>query len=393
MKRRLLYEHLVVAVDKVPNKTALIVDGQCYTYNELFTLVKEQVPVLQSLCRTDSSPVALVLNNSITFVATVYALSCIEITPFLVNPEFTSEYMLKLLNNSRVNCIIIENQLFDNHVLKEFEEMYTTYQVDRDLSCKCYKRKVPISPIFHNEDSYVLLQTTSGTTNIPKISFRSAENVANDLFSIRDTCGYCENDTIYCAVPLFHGYGLTMGLLSSIYNRATLITGKWFMVNRCYTYLEKNSCSIFIGSPKNFKIINEYHSCMNYYKTRYIFSSGSALTDEISENFNLKYGRWINQMYGMMEASTISINLDPNENNHSSVGKPVIGVEIQLRNQGELSFIEVRSRSMSEYYLSSQGLVRMEKVDSWFSNGDIGKMDSDGNFYLLGRTISEEKSI
>ena len=371
-----IYSFLEESVRKCPEKVAIICNGIKYTYNELKCDVDKLTSALAKCNLTKFSRTAVVFMNSYELICCIFALSKIKSVGLLLNPNID---VINLMKTARIDTIITtEGYLSDHPVLITLFNCI----VVKGKNVKKVNDVLP-RPI-ENDNKYgnVFMQTSSGTTNTPKIAYRTDKNYFVDINNITTNFDYSMEDVIYCAVPIFHGYGLTMALLSSIKIGATLVLDKWFMVNRFFSLYEVIKPTIFVGSPESYDVINRYVDEKYMFKYRkWFFSSGSPLKENTATKFFNNFRIWINQMYGMMEASTISANLYPTSDNYLSVGKAIDGIDLDIIND----LIMIRGEAISTHYVTPNGDELLPKVDGWFSNGDIGNFNSDSTISILGR--------
>jgi long-chain acyl-CoA synthetase len=114
------------------------------------------------------------------------------------------------------------------------------------------------------------------------------------------------------------------------------------------------------------------------------FISGGAALSSITEDFFKRLGYAVVQGYGMTEtASLISLN-HPFRATQGSIGKVLPGREFRLAKDGE---ILVRGENVSAGYWE-QGGLRPAGEEGWFSTGDLGELDAEGNLHFRGRKKS-----
>lgn len=121
-------------------------------------------------------------------------------------------------------------------------------------------------------------------------------------------------------------------------------------------------------------------------KLRLIFAGG-AFIDPNSARFFYDLGFPVVIGYGLTEASTVvTVNtLEPFR--PDTVGKPVPGVEVEIRDANEFGVGEVwvRGRTVMLGYLDAPELTAEAIVDGWLRTGDLGIIDAAGHLKLLGR--------
>ncbi|MBC8068936.1 MAG: AMP-binding protein [Deltaproteobacteria bacterium] len=121
-------------------------------------------------------------------------------------------------------------------------------------------------------------------------------------------------------------------------------------------------------------------------KLRLIFAGG-AFIDPNTARFFYELGFPVVIGYGLTEASTvISVNdLEPFR--PDTVGKPIAGVEVEVRDANAFGVGElwVRGRTVMAGYLDAPELTAESIVDGWLRTGDLGIIDAAGHIKLLGR--------
>jgi long-chain acyl-CoA synthetase len=91
--------------------------------------------------------------------------------------------------------------------------------------------------------------------------------------------------------------------------------------------------------------------------------------------------------YGLSEAVVcITVN-DLKPFRADTVGKPLPGMEVQIRNSDSegIGEVTVRSKTVMAGYLNEPELTGETIVDGWLRTGDMGRFDSAGHLQLFGR--------
>ena len=108
-------------------------------------------------------------------------------------------------------------------------------------------------------------------------------------------------------------------------------------------------------------------------RCRVAISSGSSLGEPLFQFFS-GLDLQIREVYGQAEVSGLSACNVPGESRPGSVGRPLLGVEVRISDDGEI-------------WLRSSGLGSGEwrPRDEWLATGDLGRLDDEGYLYLDGR--------
>jgi long-chain acyl-CoA synthetase len=122
-------------------------------------------------------------------------------------------------------------------------------------------------------------------------------------------------------------------------------------------------------------------------KLRLMFAGGAFVERENAEYF-YRLGFPVAIGYGLTEAGTVLTVNDLKPFRADSVGAPVEGTELELRNVNDESVGEVwvRGPTVMKGYLDAPELTAEALVDGWLRTGDLGKIDAAGHLRLLGRS-------
>lgn len=333
--------------------------------------------------------VGILCENPEVFVIIFWALQKLGITTVLFNPKTLSENLEYCIKLSAVQVIVSDKGNIISGVDKDLE----VYTINNDFVSKNVSIirdenvKQELGVMRANLES--IIQCSSGTTGIPKMVLRELPKLENDISNIVNTLGYTNEDKIYCTAPVFHGFGLTMAILAGTYVGGTLFLRRGLLSS---IFDQEYKCwkpTIILGIPDAFRMILR-GSSLTFFddKTRLLISSGDKADKILLKQFYEKFGRWINQMYGMLEASTISVNLEPDGRNYDSVGKSVNNVQIEIRDvdkETSSGRIYISSNALSGNYLSGERIL----IDGWYFTKDLGHMDAEGNLYIDERWKKE----
>ncbi|MFT7621628.1 MAG: long-chain acyl-CoA synthetase [Myxococcota bacterium] len=115
---------------------------------------------------------------------------------------------------------------------------------------------------------------------------------------------------------------------------------------------------------------------------------GGAFVDRETAEFFYKLGLPVAIGYGLTEACTVLTVNDLEPFRGDTVGTPVTGVEIEIRNENDEGVGEVWAKgpTVMKGYLDEPALTAESIVDGWLRTGDLGLVDASGHLKLLGRT-------
>lgn len=117
-------------------------------------------------------------------------------------------------------------------------------------------------------------------------------------------------------------------------------------------------------------------------KLRILASGGAPLDRKIAKTYHV-LGYNIIEGYGLTETSPVVCSNSVADNRLGTVGKPLRGVEVKIRENDE---IVVRGPSvMAGYFNKPEETARAIDGDGWFHTGDQGRFDPRGNLVITGR--------
>lgn len=121
-------------------------------------------------------------------------------------------------------------------------------------------------------------------------------------------------------------------------------------------------------------------------KLKNVFAGGTFVDRKLVEFF-YELGIPVAIGYGLTEATTVIAVNDLEPFRSTTVGKPVEGVEVEIRNANDegVGEVWVRGRTVMKGYLDAPELTEEAIVDGWLRTGDLGTVDISGHLTLRGR--------
>ena len=152
---------------------------------------------------------------------------------------------------------------------------------------------------------------TSGTTGNPKASVMTHQRWLRALAGFSGLGVRLRgNDTLYCALPLYHNNALTVALSSVIDAGATLALGRTFSVSRFWDEVRQMGATafIYIGELCRYLLNQPPRDDDRDHKVRVIV--GNGLRPEIWGEFTRRFGiKRVVEFYAASEGNTAFINV------------------------------------------------------------------------------------
>jgi acyl-coenzyme A synthetase/AMP-(fatty) acid ligase len=127
---------------------------------------------------------------------------------------------------------------------------------------------------------------------------------------------------------------------------------------------------------------------------RLLTVAGSVINEGLRERIRQELTQHLTLVYGTNECWYATL-LDTNRIGcaKNSIGWPVAGAEVQVikaggtpASNGEVGYLEVRSRAVSEAYLEVNGDRAIKNSEGWFRTGDLASALPSGELIFCGRS-------
>ena len=258
--------------------------------------------------------------------------------------------------------------------------------------------KIKISEVNYELDKFsgdaaAAMLYTSGTTGKPKGAILSHKNLIANAQSLTHAWNWSKDDVLIHALPIFHVHGLFVGLNLPLANGSSIIYLDKFSSQQVVSILPK--ATAFMGVPTYYvRMLSERALTKDSCKSIRVFISGSApLLEQTFRDFKKRTGHEIVERYGMTETGMNASNPLQGLRKPGSVGLPLEGVQIRARTDsgyiskpGEPGEIEVKGQNVfAGYWNREEYRSRDFTEDGFFRTGDLGRIDSDGYLFLIGR--------
>ena len=249
-------------------------------------------------------------------------------------------------------------------------------------------------------DDPINIQFTSGTTGAPKGATLTHHNILNNGFFTAETMHFTEADKLCIPVPLYHCFGMVMGVLGCMTHGAAMVfPGEGFDPGTTLETIAEEKCTALYGVPTMFIAQMDHPNFEKFdvSSLRTGIMAGSPCPIEVMRRaMKLMNLRDITIAYGMTETSPVSFQTgldDPVERRVATVGRihphlecKIIDAEgrvVPCSTPGELL---TRGYSvMLGYWDDAERTAQAIDRARWMHTGDLATMDAEGYCAIVGR--------
>ncbi len=235
---------------------------------------------------------------------------------------------------------------------------------------------------------------TSGTTGRSKGAMLSHENLLSNAESLAEGWRFTEDDVLLHALPIFHTHGLFVAVNVTLVAGGSMIFLPAFDAGEIVRLLPR--ATALMGVPTFYtRLLADPDFTDELAGHMRLFVSGSApLLAATHAEFEARTGQRILERYGMTETSMICSNPFAGDRRAGTVGFPLPGVDARVCDpdsgteveRGAVGVIEVKGPNVFGGYWRMPDKTADEfRRDGFFVTGDLGRVDDDGYFQIVGR--------
>ncbi|GAA4195328.1 long-chain-fatty-acid--CoA ligase [Gryllotalpicola kribbensis] len=245
-----------------------------------------------------------------------------------------------------------------------------------------------------------VIQYTSGTTGTPKGAMLTHANLIANATQCQAWIPDVKRGTgivVYAMLPVFHAYGLTLGLTFAMSMGARLVLFPAFDPDLVLAAHKRHPATYLPAVPP---IIDRLLTRAQEKKVSLAgitlgVSGGMALDVSLIEKWESATGGFLVEGYGLSETSPIlMINPLTDERHAGSIGLPVSSTDAKIVSRddheteqppGEPGELMVRGPQVFSGYWKRPEETAAVLRDGWFRTGDIAVMDERGFFEIVDR--------
>ena len=299
---------------------------------------------------------------------------------------------------------LVEDGTLDGVLVGEDAFRHAEYAAGNDaasLSSLLDRRHAAACPVVAPHDLAVL-QYTGGTTGLPKAAMLTHANLtaASNIYRAwsereepRDEApGRC-----LAVLPLFHIYALTTILLRQIAEGNEILLRARFDAEATLRDIAACRVTQFPAVPTMWIALLHHSEAgrTDFSSLRSCVSGGAPLPFEVKCKVEALIGVPLHNGWGMTETSPAGTRMPPGTPARPGmIGEALPGIEMRVVSMedggrvlppGEIGELAIRGPNVFSGYWNRPAATREAFRDGFFLTGDLGHVDTDGLYTLVGR--------
>ena len=411
------------AVRRHADRPALIVRHQSVrmTYGELAAAVENFAAGLLALGLGRGDRIGIWSPNNAEWVIAQFATARIGLILVNINPAYRTAELDYVLNKVGCRALILAKAFKTSDyvgMLRSLGEKKLPHLEERividDAPTAGFRRFSDVSALATDDlrarvrdigaslspDDPINIQFTSGTTGFPKGATLTHHNIVNNGRFVAARQRFTEDDRLCIPVPLYHCFGMVMGVLGCVTHGAAMVfPDEAFEPASVLDAIEQERCTALYGVPTMFiaELDHPSFAGRDLSSLRTGVMAGAPCPEPVMRRvISDMHMRDVTICYGMTETSPVSFQSMPDddlEKRVSTVGRihpyvevKIIDVDGKVLPRGVQGELLTRGYSVMRGYWGDPEKTR-EAIDEggWMHTGDLAVMDADGYCRITGR--------
>lgn len=406
-----LQELFQKCVEKHHSEEAIVARNRRILYSDLNQQVAAFQTGLKALGLQKGEAVGILLANSIEFVVAYFGATCSGNIVIPLNPMLTCEELAYISTDASITTLVSHTALEPlisqlekkvpnlKHIVltpnvpdskKELAHWHSFEEWMKNKPTPSLESNGKIKP-----DEVAAILYTSGTTGKPKGAMLTHKNLYSNAMSAYQTLRCSKLDSFLVALPLFHAFQATVGMLVPMVSGCKMVITDEFKPSSILELVENENLTIFLGVPSMYllftRLLKDEKPPKRFF--RLCVSGGAALPASIAHEFQTKFSLPIHEGYGLTEASPVcSVNPIEKPPKMGSIGLPLEGVQLRVVNEkgeellrGEVGELTVQGDNVMKGYHGLPEATQQTIREGWLYTGDLAKQDDEGFFYIVDR--------
>jgi long-chain acyl-CoA synthetase len=385
-----LYAELVRQSKKNPDKTAVVEERRSLTFAQLRENVDATAAYLQQLGIGVEERLLVGIPPSPEFYIFFYAAAALGATVIPVLPS--AKLSAQFLKTDPV--LAVGSREFVDNCSKSYPTLRATILWDRLSGLRVPEPVHPFRRKHVMRQEQVVAVSSSGTTGIPTVVFQSAELLLERAKLKARILGVSSDDVLLSIRPFNNGSSINNHVVVPLVKGCKVVVFERFERFKTIDAIARERVTILYAVALVFELLAAVPLSypVDFLSLRLCISGGGPLSKYIHDRFHQRFGIWIRQRYGatqIIPAFTYNRAGVPGAVGQASGPFPVTVLNEHKKPArpeqiGEVVFnVPKFPAQWKKFFINHP-----HRRGRYIFTGDLGRLDKDGNLFIVGRKSS-----
>lgn len=382
---------------------ALIRGAHSMTYARFFKEIDKVAGGLFKMGVRKGDVVMLALPNLEQSVIATYACSRIGAIASMIHPKLSSDEFESAVLKLQPKAVFLSEINFKAYYSRchGAKRVLCPFAFYAYIGLPCSKK---FDAYQGDGEEIMFYMQSGGTMGEPKtvaISSRCANAMARNLLASLDD-RFDSHNAMLVVLPMFHGYGLCVGIQAAICTDMHVVLQAVFNAKRTTRIIKKQGVTTMLAVPRMVQKLldcDEFHG-KGISKIEDVFVGGDTVDKELVRRFDERMRECggkgkLSAGYGLTETASVCTVTNADYVG-GSVGKPLKNVSVRIVDDdlnelpaGEVGELLVGGEQIMSGYVGDEEATKKAIVEldgvKWVRTGDYFRQDEQGRLFFMGR--------
>jgi long-chain acyl-CoA synthetase len=371
------------------NVPAVIYHDEKYSYGELRDKITAWAAFLQEQGLAKGERVGLLSRNCSDFICAYFAVVKAGGVVVPINYQLAMPEVAYIVKDAGIKKMIVAAPLPLEEALQELNLAPVHQYVFADFAKGDAKKYV--EPKLVENDCCTIIYT-SGTTGKPKGAMLSHKNLVRNALDFTIVVDMRPGEKNLCVLPMYHCFAWTVSIAGALCVGGCIVIQDNYTLGQAVDMIEKYQIEEFFGVPTMMQMFLDGAPVERLKSLRFFISGGAPLPHKLGKDFKAKFGKPVQEGYGLSEASpVVAVNPDY-KIKAGSIGLVIPEVIAEIHNEKEeevapdvVGELCVKGPNVMLGYLNAPEETAHTLRNGWLHTGDMAFKDKEGYMFIVDR--------
>lgn len=350
--------------------------------------------------------VAMLLPNSLAALVTFISLHMLHKIPCMLNFSSGSKNILHACHIAQAKTVLTSRAFIEKgsleHLITGLEKEYVIIYLEdiretiggMDKIVGLMKSLMPsliLSRVIRQSRPYepAVVLYTSGSEGTPKGVALSHTNILANIYQAAARLDLMPSDKLFNALPVFHSFGLTVGMLMPLVKGvSTFLYPSPLHYRMIPELIYDTDSTIMVGTDTFYQGYARHAHPYDFRSIRLAVAGAEKLREHTRKLYADKFSIPIREGYGVTETSPVIACNTALYHKAETVGRVFPGMQLKLEpvegiEQGGRLWVKGDNVMLGYIKEDKPGIIQPQT--EWYDTGDIVDIDEEGFVTILGR--------